>query len=273
MVGSVLVRDDRVLAEGIHTAFGQHHAERNLLLSYSDPISATDTLYVNLAPCVSSPTKKTPGCVDIIVERGVRKVVFGMVDVDPRIADKGVSYLKSKGIVVEGPYLAEECLDFNRGFVNLRTRGRPWFTLLTSGSLPEILPKGAAWGVAGDNHYYAALLIDEPMLESTLFMDHLLALRSSAQRPTLIILSLSGNDLIQKYQHLQPFFRIVQLKDSALLSWDNPSEELKLNSTLLTSVPFILGTPTRIFPGVSSLLVLGSHSLGRQFKDNEWLDS
>lgn len=273
MVGSVLVRDERILAEGIHTSFGQFHAERSLLLSYSDPIKETDTLYVNLEPCVTSATKKTPACADIIIERGVRRVIFGMVDVDPRITGKGVSFLKSKGIVVEGPYLEEECLDFNRGFVSLRTRGRPWITLLSSESQLRALPEGAAWGAAGDSHHYAALLIDESMLESTAFMDHLLALRSSAQRPLLIVLSFSDTDLLGRNQYLQESFRVVQLKDSALHSWDHPSEKVRVESATLTALPFILGTPTGSFTGVSSSLVLGSHSLHQLLRDNGWVDS
>ncbi len=127
LVGAVLVRDGMIIAEAFHEGFGKRHAERALLEEYSGAIESTDILYVNLEPCCH--TGKTPACTDIIRERGVKHVVFSMVDPDPHVLGKGIAHLCEAGIEVIGPVERARCEWFNRGFICLRTRGRPWVTL------------------------------------------------------------------------------------------------------------------------------------------------
>jgi pyrimidine deaminase RibD-like protein len=79
MVGAVLVRSGKVIAEGFHKGFGKPHAERQLLEKFEQKIDSTDTLYVNLEPCVAHKTKKNPPCSDIILEKGIKRVVYGPV--------------------------------------------------------------------------------------------------------------------------------------------------------------------------------------------------
>jgi diaminohydroxyphosphoribosylaminopyrimidine deaminase/5-amino-6-(5-phosphoribosylamino)uracil reductase len=129
MVGAVLVRSGKVIAEGFHKGFGKPHAERQLLEKFEQKIDSTDTLYVNLEPCVAHKTKKNPPCSDIILEKGIKRVVYGMLDPDPRVAGKGIAQLRKAGIQVLGPVLPGECLRLNRGFVSARTKHRPWITL------------------------------------------------------------------------------------------------------------------------------------------------
>ena len=127
LVGSVLVRDGKIIAEGHHQAFGKSHAERSLLENYSGDILPTDILYVNLEPCCH--TGKQPPCTDIILERRIKHVVIGMQDPDVRVAGKGIEILRKSGVTVEGPVLRAECEWLNRGFVSVRTKQRPWITL------------------------------------------------------------------------------------------------------------------------------------------------
>lgn len=127
LVGAVLVRDGKIIAEAYHSAFGKAHAERQLLEKDEQNIRSTDVLYVNFEPCCHQ--GKTPACTDIIRERGVKHVVFGMVDPDPRVAGKGIAALRNDGIEVIGPVLRAECEWLNRGFISLHTHGRPWVTL------------------------------------------------------------------------------------------------------------------------------------------------
>ncbi len=129
MVGAVLVRDGKIIAEGFHEGFKKAHAERQLLEKFEQKISSKYILYINLEPCCPSPTKKTPPCVDIILERGIKHVVIGMVDPDSRVAGKGIEMLRVKGVKVEGPVMCTECEYFNRGFVSSRTKNRPWIIL------------------------------------------------------------------------------------------------------------------------------------------------
>lgn len=142
MVGAVLVRNGKIIAEGFHSEFGKPHAERQLLEN-TEPtnqsarsarfgalreICSTDVLYVNMEPCCHI-DKKTPPCAQFLIERGVKHLVFGMRDPNPEVSGKGIAYLRSQGVEVIGPILEDECLRFNRGFVSLQTAGRPWITL------------------------------------------------------------------------------------------------------------------------------------------------
>lgn len=128
MVGALLVRDGSVIAEGVHEAFGKAHAERQLLEKFDQEMRSTDTLYVNLEPCVHT-NKKTPPCAQFLVERGVKRVVYGMKDPNPDVSGKGIEYLNKNGVQTFGPILEQECKRFNRGFLSLQTKGRPWITL------------------------------------------------------------------------------------------------------------------------------------------------
>lgn len=127
LVGSVLVRDGKIIAEGYHRAFGEAHAERALLELFTDDIRSDDSLYVNLEPCCHH--GKTPPCTDIIIERGIKHVVYGMSDPDTRVSGEGIAILRKNGITVEGPVLHAECEWFNRGFISVRTKQRPWITV------------------------------------------------------------------------------------------------------------------------------------------------
>jgi len=134
LVGAVLVRFDRalrdkgrIIAEAFHAAFGAAHAERKLLEGFKGDIEPDDILYVNLEPCVHH--GKTPPCTDIIIERGVKQVVFGMTDPNPLVKEKSRRALEEAKIKVTGPIDSVRCRRLNRGFVSLHEQSRPWITL------------------------------------------------------------------------------------------------------------------------------------------------
>ncbi len=128
MVGAVLVREGKIIAEGFHEAYGESHAERQLLEKLEQKIRSSDIFYVNLEPCCHT-DKKTPPCAQFIVEKGIKHVVYGMKDPNPMVSGKGISFLRSQGVEVIGPVLPEVCARLNRGFTSLMTNGRPWITL------------------------------------------------------------------------------------------------------------------------------------------------
>ncbi|MCF7844347.1 MAG: bifunctional diaminohydroxyphosphoribosylaminopyrimidine deaminase/5-amino-6-(5-phosphoribosylamino)uracil reductase RibD [Kiritimatiellales bacterium] len=127
MVGAVLVRDGEIIAEAFHEGFGLPHAERALLESFNDPIKPDDILYVNLEPCCHH--GKTPPCTDIIIDKGIKRIVYGMKDPNPEVSGKGIMALERAGIETVGPVLPEICQRLNRGFISLQTKGRPYITL------------------------------------------------------------------------------------------------------------------------------------------------
>ncbi|TSC58508.1 MAG: diaminohydroxyphosphoribosylaminopyrimidine deaminase / 5-amino-6-(5-phosphoribosylamino)uracil reductase [Candidatus Peregrinibacteria bacterium Greene0416_19] len=140
MVGAVLVRKGQIIAEAHHAGFGLRHAERSLLESFRGDIHPEDILFTNLEPCCH--TGRTPPCTNIIVERGIRKVIYGMRDSDPRVAGKGIALLQSQGLSVTGPVDLAECERLNRGFNAVRTLGRPWITLKMARTLDGRIANG-----------------------------------------------------------------------------------------------------------------------------------
>ena len=114
MVGAIAVKNDEIIAEGFHQEIGHFHAERNALKDC--PVEKTEgaDLYVTLEPCCH--TGKTPPCTDIIIEKKIRRVFVGAMDVNPLVAGKGVSILREHGIEVHTGILEKECLKQNEVF-------------------------------------------------------------------------------------------------------------------------------------------------------------
>ena len=125
MVGCVVVKNDKVLSEGYHQEYGHNHAERNALLRDGDYRGAT--LYVNLEPC--SHYGHTPPCADLIVERGIARVVCCNDDPNPLVAGNGFRKLDAAGIEVVRHVLEAEGRELNRRFFTFMERRRPYVIL------------------------------------------------------------------------------------------------------------------------------------------------
>jgi len=132
LVGAVVVRGSQVVGAGYHQKAGGPHAER-IALSQAGRKARGATLYVNLEPC--NHTGRTPPCTEAILESGVKKVVFGMEDPNPRVAGGGGSYLRSQGIEVSGGLLERECRALNEVYLKWVTTGFPFVTLKAALSL------------------------------------------------------------------------------------------------------------------------------------------
>lgn len=129
MVGALLVRGKKIIAEGFHEAYGKPHAELQLLENFAQKIDSKDIIYVNLEPCCHE-NKKTPPCAQMLVKKGVKHVVIGMKDPNPKVAGKGIELLRDNGVNVEMCHgMTADCMRLNRGFVSLMTKGRPWVTM------------------------------------------------------------------------------------------------------------------------------------------------
>ncbi len=131
-VGAVVVADGRVVGEGYHRRAGEPHAEANALAAAGKRARGA-TLYVTLEPC--STFGLTPACTDAILKAGVRRVVYGATDPNPRNHSKSARILKAKGIKVESGLCREECEALNRPFNSWMARGRAWVTLKLGASL------------------------------------------------------------------------------------------------------------------------------------------
>ena len=133
-VGSVLVRDGKILSKGWHTRAGGPHAEIEALSSLPDPaLAAGATLYVTLEPC--STHGRTAPCTDAIIAAKIRRVVVGAIDMNPKHQGRGIEQLNEAGIAVTTGVLEAECELLNVGFSKWITAGVPWVIAKVAQSL------------------------------------------------------------------------------------------------------------------------------------------
>ena len=130
MVGAVIVCDGRIIGEGYHIRAGEPHAEVNAVNSVAEAdrhLLSRSTMYVSLEPC--SHYGKTPPCCDMIIARGIARVVIGTADPNPQVDGAGIERMRSAGIDVTVGVLEEECLRLNRAFFTSQIYKRPYVTL------------------------------------------------------------------------------------------------------------------------------------------------
>ena len=125
MVGAVIVKDGRIIAEGWHRKAGTPHAEIHAL-NMAGELAKNSTMYVTLEPC--SHFGRTPPCANRIVDAGVKKVVIAMTDPNPLVAGKGIEILKSAGIEVEVGILEDDARRLNEVFLKYITKKIPFVT-------------------------------------------------------------------------------------------------------------------------------------------------
>jgi diaminohydroxyphosphoribosylaminopyrimidine deaminase/5-amino-6-(5-phosphoribosylamino)uracil reductase len=151
MVGAVLVKGGKVIGRGWHRRAGLPHAEIEALRDVQKrgyhPRGAT--LYVTLEPCCTH--GRTPPCTDAIIAAGIKRVVIGATDPNPRHAGKGFNILQQAGIAVDwwgerpreplkatpsgsrrrSPHqqLADECMRLNEAFNHWIVHGTPFVTV------------------------------------------------------------------------------------------------------------------------------------------------
>lgn len=126
LVGAVVVKDGRLIASGFHARFGGPHAEV-VALDRAGSAAQGAILYVTLEPC--STYGKTPPCTDLILSRGVRRVVVGCRDGNPLHRGRGVRILRAGGLEVREGVLERECAELNRDFFVWAARKRPYALL------------------------------------------------------------------------------------------------------------------------------------------------
>ena len=131
LVGCVIVRGSERVASGLHVRVGRAHAEA-VALAKAGSRARGATLYVNLEPCAHH--GRTPPCVESVLASGVRRVVIGMRDPDPRTAGRGIRRLRRAGVDLTVGVLEEACRELNRGFESRICRKRPFTTLKLASS-------------------------------------------------------------------------------------------------------------------------------------------
>ena len=132
-VGSVVADDEgNVLGEGFHASTGLDHAEISALKAAGDKARG-QTLFVTLEPC--NHHGRTPPCVDAILAAGIKRVVIGCSDPNPRVTGGGIARLREAGVEVVQGTLVSEAQNLIKAWSKFITTGQSYLTLKLAISL------------------------------------------------------------------------------------------------------------------------------------------
>ncbi len=130
LVACVIVKDGEIISEGYHEYFGGAHAEVNAIQSLErkgfrewDKVM----LYVTLEPC--NHYGKTPPCTNLILEKGIKKVVVATLDPNPLVAGKGIAHLEKHRVSVIKGIAEQEARELNKRFFTFHLKRRPYILL------------------------------------------------------------------------------------------------------------------------------------------------
>lgn len=290
-VGAVVVRGGKILGKGFHRGPGFPHAEIEALTSPPAPLLIQErvprpakaglagevwkgaTLYITLEPCCPpKPGGRTPPCTDAIIKSGIREVVVGMRDPDPRMRGRGIAVLKRAGIQVRVGVLERECRALNEAYVMHRTKKRPFVILKMAATLDGKVGilgrRRKITGPEAEAHVHTlrdrvdailvgigTVLSDNPRLTAR-------TKGSRAKDPIRIILD-------SRRRRIPPSARLLKLKSSAP-TWAATSLTKKRSAGGRVELKSLLRELAR--RGVVTLLVEGGPTVWRSFFQKRLVD-
>jgi diaminohydroxyphosphoribosylaminopyrimidine deaminase / 5-amino-6-(5-phosphoribosylamino)uracil reductase len=162
MVGAVVVKNGRVLAEGHHRRAGGAHAEIAALAAAGKRARGAD-LYLTLEPCAHQ--GRTPPCAPAVVAAGVRRVIVAVTDPNPLVSGRGVRMLRRAGVeVVLAPAAwRRRAAEQNAKFFGLMERRRPFVLAKWASTLDGrmVSAKGESRWITGEAARRRGLLLRE----------------------------------------------------------------------------------------------------------------
>jgi diaminohydroxyphosphoribosylaminopyrimidine deaminase/5-amino-6-(5-phosphoribosylamino)uracil reductase len=131
-VGSVIVKNGRIVGMGAHLKAGEGHAEVQAI-KMAGQLAEGSTVYVTLEPC--SHHGKTPPCAELLIANEVSRVIIATKDPNPLVGGKGIERLKEAGIDVEVGVLQDEANHLYDMFFHYISTKTPYVTLKTAVTL------------------------------------------------------------------------------------------------------------------------------------------
>jgi diaminohydroxyphosphoribosylaminopyrimidine deaminase/5-amino-6-(5-phosphoribosylamino)uracil reductase len=131
-VGCVIAQGERIVGEGWHRKWGEPHAEP-LALAAAGAAARGATVYVSLEP--HSYHGRTPPCTDALIRAGVKKVVCGALDANPKVHGQGVAQMQAAGVEVLTGLMEQESRELNLGFEKRMRTGVPRLVVKLAASL------------------------------------------------------------------------------------------------------------------------------------------
>ncbi len=132
-VGALVVKRGRIIGSGYHKRAGLPHAEIEAMKGLGSQDLRGATLYVTLEPCCTE--GRTPPCTGAILGSGIRRVVIGARDPNPRVSGRGMARLREGGIEVVEGVLEDRAAALNDWFEKYITTGLPFVRLKLAASL------------------------------------------------------------------------------------------------------------------------------------------
>lgn len=151
MVGAVIIKNRRIIAEDYHKKAGEPHAEALAILKAGDRAKGS-ILYVTLEPCCHL-DKRTPPCTKAIIDSGIKKVFIAMKDPNPKVAGKGIEELRKHGIAVIDGILENKAKKLNEAYIKYITTRTPFVILKTAMTLDGKIatPDGQSKWITGES--------------------------------------------------------------------------------------------------------------------------
>ncbi len=149
MVGAVIVKNNRIIAEDYHKKPGELHAEALAILHAKEKAKGS-TLYVTLEPCCHL-DKRTPPCTKAIINAGIKKVFIAMKDPNPKVSGRGIEELRKHGVEVVDGLQEREAQRLNEAYCKYITAGRPFVILKVAMTLDGKIatPEGQSKWITG----------------------------------------------------------------------------------------------------------------------------
>lgn len=195
LVGCVVLdKNGKEISTGYHKKCGAKHAEAEALGKLEDEARG-GTLFVNLEPC--SHFGKTPPCADLIIKKGLKRVVIGMKDPNPIVAGEGINKCRNAGIEVVENVLNDDARRLNEVFIKNMEKKALFVAIKTASTLDGkvatsagdskwITSEKARKEVQGiRNRYDAILTTSSTVIKDNPSMD---CRKKNAKNPTKIIL-------------------------------------------------------------------------------------
>lgn len=270
-VGSVVVKDGRIVGLGAHLQKGDKHAEVQAL-DMAGTQAKGATIYITLEPC--SHYGSTPPCVNKIIDANIRKVIYATKD--QSLDTHGDDILQAHGIKVEHQY-DEEAASLYQYFFKAKAQQIPEITVKVAASLDGkqandngqsqwITNKEVKQDVYQLRHKHDAVLtgrgtveLDNPQYTTRL---------ADGKNPIKIILSKSGNlDFTQQL-----------FQDTSTAIWiytENPNlftNNENIDITYLPKCHLITILQDIYQKGVGKLLVEAGPHTTSEFLQSEYID-
>jgi diaminohydroxyphosphoribosylaminopyrimidine deaminase/5-amino-6-(5-phosphoribosylamino)uracil reductase len=150
MVGALIVKNGKIISEDFHREPGTPHAEV-LVIEKAGENAKDATLYVSLEPCCHT-EKRTPPCTKSIIDVGIKKVIIGMKDPNPKVSGRGILELQNAGIDVRSGILEGAAKRLNEAYTKYMTTGKPFVILKIAMTLDGKIatPDGQSKWITGE---------------------------------------------------------------------------------------------------------------------------